>query len=72
MPQVTVYIRRDDMPLWEQIEQKTEFVSRALNERKASVERVNEDRVTTPEKSAKAGLCVKHGTDKSVCKMMKH
>jgi hypothetical protein len=71
MPQVTVYIRKDDMPLWEKVEQKTEFVSQALNSMDATV-RVKDDKATTPEKSPKKGLCVQHGVDKSVCVMMKH
>jgi hypothetical protein len=31
MPQVTVYIRNDDLPKWKAIEKKTEFIHDALN-----------------------------------------
>lgn len=40
MPQVTVYIRNEDLPRWKSIEKKTEFLSRALNQ---------EENLTTPE-----------------------
>lgn len=30
MPQVTVYIRKADMPKWKAIPKKTEFISKAL------------------------------------------
>lgn len=33
MPQVTVYIREEDLPKWKAVEKKSEFISRALNER---------------------------------------
>jgi len=32
MPQVTVYIRKEDMPKWEVIDKKAEFISNALND----------------------------------------
>lgn len=31
MPQVTVYIREDDLDKWKSIEKKSEFISEALN-----------------------------------------
>ncbi len=31
MPQVTVYIRKQDLELWEALEKKSEFLSTALN-----------------------------------------
>lgn len=33
MPQVTVYIREDDLESWKKIEKKSEFISNALNAR---------------------------------------
>lgn len=30
MPQVTVYIREDDLPIWKAIDKKSEFIHQAL------------------------------------------
>lgn len=30
MPQVTVYIRKDDLPIWEALKKKSEFMHKCL------------------------------------------
>lgn len=72
MPKVTVYVRKDDYESWKAIEEKTEFIHRALNPSflvlNKSISEATKLVKTTDYNSpaSKSKLC-KHGSVKGGC-----
>jgi hypothetical protein len=82
MPQVTTYIRKDDMDKWQAIEKKSEFIHNALNKKPEPVgvygqglpEKVEPLIINNSKdvlKTTGSGLC-KHGADPKYCKFAKN
>lgn len=69
MPQVTVYVRKDDLPKWEALKKKSEFIHNALNPVPTMVGgEVFEAKDGGKFKPIK--VC-KHGSDPKFCKFAK-
>lgn len=83
MPQITAYLRVEDIELWKAIPSKSQFLHDALNSRSArdsqGSARVDAPLAenTTVKRDPEGtmvtrGLCKQHNVPKSVCEMMKH
>lgn len=79
MPQVTVYIREEDLEKWKAIEKKSEFIHNALASKPSpsnSLGTPNEDGIVhgiyAPATGKSKVVCKQHGIDKNLCRMMKH
>lgn len=73
MPQVTVYIREEDLEKWKAIEKKSEFIHNALTSTSETIE-ISHDTLQKIKKGnlSVSDICKQHGIDKNLCRMMKH
>lgn len=64
MPQVTVYIRDEDIERWREVEKKSEFIHSALRDSPSSYTLENRQVIKTP---ADVKKVIKKSSDKDTC-----